>query len=77
MSEHLTVKKAYQSPIVMDLGELARGLGQCAAGDGNNVYCEAGTQAGVGYCTAGTSPGTACTEGVNASTACTAGPQYT
>jgi hypothetical protein len=77
MSEQAVPKNAYQSPIVMDLGRLARGSGYCAAGSSPATdYCEAGILASGGYCTAGTFPGTACTEGISASTACTAGVGY-
>jgi hypothetical protein len=76
MSEQVAPKKAYQKPIVMDLGEVARGSGYCAAGSSPAVgYCEAGGSA-LEYCTAGTNAGTACTAGTGAVTACTEGSGF-
>ena len=73
MSEQVTPKKAYQKPIVMGLGELARGSGYCAAGSLPAVgYCAAGGSA-LEYCDAGTNAGTACTAGPSAATACSDG----
>lgn len=76
MSEQVTPKKAYQKPIVMDLGEVARGSGYCAPGSSPAVgYCAAGGSA-LEYCDAGTNAGTACTAGFGAVTACTAGDGF-
>ena len=74
-------KPKYESPIVVPLGEMAKGTGAyCAAGGtpmppGN--YCAEGTitvSGSPGYCEAGgtASPGY-CTAGTTAETACTAG----
>ena len=78
-------KPKYESPIVVPLGEMAKGAGTggalCAAGAsplGPGNYCAAGpvtVSAGLpGYCEAGgdASPGY-CTAGTTAATACTAG----
>ena len=56
-------KLKYETPTIVVLGELARGVGYCAAGSGP----------GEGYCTAGNLPFTACTAGGAAPAACTGG----
>ncbi len=56
-------KPKYEAPTVVALGELAQGLGYCAAGS-----------SALEYCTAGTAAATACTAGsVAVSAACTTG----
>lgn len=79
-------KSKYESPVLIPLGEMAKGTGaECAAGTSaagncreggaaNPGYCQAGTTAIPGYCTAGTGAQTACTDGNSATTgACTGG----
>jgi hypothetical protein len=57
-------KPKYEAPIVVPLGELARGVG----------YCAAGSSASDGYCTAGVAAASACTDGsVALAAACTSG----
>jgi hypothetical protein len=86
MSDHNAKgKPKYESPVIVPLGEMARGAGaECAAGSnavgncraGNSAnpgYCQAGTIANPGYCTAGITASTACTDGTGATSACTAG----
>ncbi|MHB8837179.1 MAG: hypothetical protein ACYC9Y_15925 [Candidatus Methylomirabilia bacterium] len=62
-----TEKKAkpeYEAPVIVPLGDLARGTG----------YCAPGSSASDGYCTAGIFAASACTAGGTASAAaCTAG----
>ena len=62
---------------MIDLGSMAKGRGQCVAGDGDNTgYCEAGNGNTSGYCSAGNSNtgGGNCTEGnFNTGTLCSAG----
>lgn len=72
MSEDVLSKKAYQSPIVMDLGELARGSGDCLAGSGVTIDCTAGPTA-IQDCTQGGTATRACTAGNSAVVACSAG----
>ena len=56
-------KPKYEAPVIVPLGGLAHGTGECRAGSGaSEGDCTAGTLA-ASYCTAGTSPTTACTEG--------------
>ena len=59
-------KRKYKTPIVIDLGALARGIG----------YCAAGSSASSGYCSAGPGAGAACTAGPGAGTACTGGALF-
>ena len=54
-------KPKYEAPIVVDLGELARGAGACSAGSGDTDTCTAGGAA-LTACTAGGSAAT-CTAG--------------
>lgn len=56
-------KPKYEAPIVVALGGLAQGTG----------YCEPGSIAPIGYCTAGGAAASACTAGGTAPAACTAG----
>lgn len=58
------IKPKYASPIVVSLGELARGSGQIDCSAGLTAYRD---------CTAGTAALRACTAGVSALSACTAG----
>jgi hypothetical protein len=48
-------RKTYKSPVVIPLGELAKGAGYCEGGSGEAGNCTAGSQAG-GYCQGGLSP---------------------
>ena len=86
MPEQPSLKKTYQSPMVMGLGELARGSGicdngssptideiNCTAGPAASAACTAGGSA-LNQCTAGLSALLACSEGTATTTgACTAG----
>jgi len=56
-------KPKYESPTIVNLGDLAQGNGECRAGSG----------ASVGDCTGGSNAATYCTSGNAAVTACTAG----
>ena len=70
-------KSKYEAPILVPLGEMAKGSGACGAGSsGLPEACSAGTGVEVSpiNCTAGTTATTACTAGATAQTACTAGP---
>jgi hypothetical protein len=69
-------KSKYESPILVPLGEMAKGSGACGAGSsGLAEACSAGTGVEVSpiNCTAGVSATTACTAGGSALSACTAG----
>jgi hypothetical protein len=55
-------KPKYETPVVVPLGGLAHGIGNCRAGSSPSEDCTAGSAAGS-YCTAGVLPATACTEG--------------
>lgn len=74
--QNIKGKSKYESPILVPLGEMAKGTGAlCEAGSSADVYCKAGGTAvsgSPGYCQAGTvaHPGY-CTAGTDASTACT------
>ena len=64
MDDKKKAKRKYKTPIIVDLGGLARGIG----------YCAAGSSADPGYCTAGFAAASACTGGATAITAaCTGG----
>lgn len=69
-------KSKYESPVLVPLGEMAKGSGYCRTGSGaSDGDCTSGGSA-ASYCTAGTSAGTACTAGnVASAAACTAGTQ--
>lgn len=59
-------KPRYEPPIMIDLGSIAKGRGQCIAGDGNTSgYCSAGnSNTGGGNCTEGNfNTGTLCKAG--------------
>ncbi len=79
-------KSKYEAPVLVPLGEIAKGSGACAPGSGGApVTCSAGTGVGVPdpactagadattTCTAGTAASTDCTQGVSATNACSAG----
>ncbi|MBP1731110.1 MAG: hypothetical protein H6Q55_1539 [Deltaproteobacteria bacterium] len=55
-------KPKYEAPIVVPLGDLARGAGACTAGSGDTDTC---TDGGLAL--------TACTNGTAATAACTSG----
>ena len=55
-------KPKYESPILVPLGEIARGAGACTAGSGDTDTCTAGGLAS-----------TACTIGISATAGCTTG----
>jgi hypothetical protein len=55
-------KPKYEAPIVVPLGEMAKGSGACSAGSGDTDTCTAGYLAA-----------TACTAGPVAHAGCTAG----
>jgi len=57
-------KPNYESPVVVSLGELAKGSGQDDCTAGPTAYRD---------CTAGTAALRACTAGVSATVGCTAG----
>ena len=66
-------KSKYESPVLVPLGEMAKGSGVCSAG--SSVV--GGNWGDIGNCTAGTcvSPGiTDCAAGAAATQDCTAGP---
>lgn len=79
-------KSKYESPILVPLGEMARGSGACEAGssvvagtacaegaaDAGTIDCTAGPTA-VRDCTAGTAATRDCSQGVSATNACSAG----
>jgi len=68
-------KPRYESPILIDLGGMAKGKGQsyCAAGPlDTGTYCTAGGSNPLA-CTAGTAAFNACSEGTAAVNACTSG----
>jgi hypothetical protein len=78
-------KSKYESPILVPLGEMAKGSGVCTTGssvvapacspgasDAAAVDCTAGVTA-TRDCTAGTSATRNCSQGVSAIPACTAG----
>lgn len=62
-------KLVYASPILIPLGELAKGSGQCTAGSA--VIPEDGEPGTPGTCV---NTGTDCTAGSTATNDCTAGP---
>jgi len=75
MSEQFPLKKAYQAPIVMGLGKLARGSGVCENGSSPSqepIDCTAGPSA-TQDCTAGGAAARACTAGNSAVVGCSAG----
>ena len=69
-------KSKYESPILVPLGEIAKGSGVCSVGSA----VVGGNWGGIGTCTVGTCfdalfPGiTDCTAGPNATQDCSAGP---
>ena len=67
-------KSTYQAPILVPLGEMAKGSGVCAAGSSviPAAVCAAGA-ADAADCTAGVNALNACSEGTAALAACTAG----
>jgi hypothetical protein len=82
-------KAKYESPILVPLGEMAKGSGVCTTGSSvafpacsagsshtGGVSCSTGSGFGgaVIDCTAGATATRACTAGATANTACTAGP---
>ena len=48
-----TRKPAYEAPVVLALGELARGSGLCTDGSGDSEVCANGSLASVGFCETG------------------------
>ena len=72
-SKNAKDKTKYESPVLVPLGEMAKGSGDCVAGTSDVVDCTAGTAA-LNNCTdAGVAALVACTAGNSAITACTAG----
>ena len=82
-------KSKYESPILVPLGEMARGSGVCEAGsavvavdcvtgeaDAGTIDCTAGPTA-TRDCTAGTAAERNCTAGVSAIPACSLGTAAT
>ncbi|MFQ5922644.1 MAG: hypothetical protein ACE5M4_07345 [Anaerolineales bacterium] len=60
-------KLIYEAPILIALGELARGRGQfCQDGTGNDIYCNQG--ASNDDCYAGSSAASACMAGTGGTT---------
>ena len=81
MSEQNAKEKLkYESPILVPLGEIARGSGVCTAGSSvvTTVTCDAGGEDVALACTCGPDPAYSsaidCTAGYYASNDCTAGP---
>ncbi len=74
--QNATGKPKYESPVIIPLGEMAKGTGQgeCVAGSSAASNCRGGTSANPGYCQAGpnATPGY-CHAGDNALADCTAG----
>jgi hypothetical protein len=69
-------KSKYESPILVPLGEIAKGSGVCAVGSsGVPAVCTTGTSVGLVRpdCVAGTDATTNCTAGTTANTACSMG----
>jgi hypothetical protein len=75
-NQNVNAKPNYESPILVPLGEIAKGSGLCATGSAvAPTLCAAGGgDAGVIDCTAGQTAARSCTQGATAKTACTAGP---
>jgi hypothetical protein len=69
-------KPKYESPVIVPLGEMAKGSGVCSTGSSVvTPSCAAGgADSAVIDCTAGPTAARACTAGNTAQTACTAGP---
>jgi hypothetical protein len=87
--QNATGKPKYESPIVVPLGEMAKGSGVCTTGssvvapsctagavDAAVIDCTAGSNA-TQDCTAGPTATRDCTAGTNAIRACTAGTAAT
>ena len=78
-------KPKYESPVLIPLGEMAKGSGQCEAGSAVELPCDCGgapaggiTDCEPGYtatqdCTEGPTAGRDCSAGTCALRACTAG----
>jgi hypothetical protein len=64
-------KPKYEAPIVVPLGEMARGAGDCSPGSGDTGTCTSVGGAATGTCTHGVSASATCTNGVSAITTCT------
>ncbi len=88
-SQNAKGKSKYESPILVPLGEMAKGSGLCEAGssvapvacspgaaDTGALDCTAGSTA-TRDCTAGTAAVRNCSQGVSAIPACTAGNSAT
>jgi hypothetical protein len=72
-------KPRYETPILFDLGSMAKGRGVCETGSGvtsGPLDCTAGPSAS-NDCTAGTAALNNCSQGVSALVACTAGNSAT
>jgi hypothetical protein len=65
-------KSKYESPILVPLGEMAKGFGEAACAPGSGGDCTAGPTA-TRDCTAGPNALRACTQGDAATVGCTAG----
>jgi len=61
-NQNVIEKPKYEPPIVVPLGEIARGSGACTTGSGDTDTCTAGGLA-LTACTAGTAALGACTGG--------------
>ncbi|MCX5713302.1 MAG: hypothetical protein NT033_00485 [Candidatus Omnitrophica bacterium] len=63
-------KQKYESPILVPLGEMAKGSGACGGGSSVITACTAGSNVGTVYdatgCTAGITPVDMCTAGTTA-----------
>ena len=55
-------KPKYETPVVVPLGGLARGIGYCTSGSNPDGYCSSGTTA-TGYCSDGAAAGGYCSTG--------------
>jgi len=68
-------KSKYESPVLVPLGEMAKGSGACVAGVSDVVDCTAGTAA-LNNCTdAGVAALVACSAGNSAEVACSGGAE--
>ena len=68
-------KSKYETPILVPLGEMARGSGACTPGSGDSGACTSGGLANIA-CTAGPfNIGATCSAGGHANPTCTGGAQ--
>ena len=60
-------ERSYQPPTIIFLGALAKGMGTCEDGSGDNGPCHSGSFA-IFNCTTGDNAGGTCTSGTNPGT---------